>query len=120
MTIILIILCIAEYIYQMKIGNNEMYIYRFSFIASRLYIPLELYRLITYMFLHGSILHLSGNMLFLWIFGDNVEDRLGHLRFLEFYLLGGITAALVQGGVSFINSVLFSISQFFLPGVGIR
>jgi len=46
--------------------------------------------LISYQFLHGGILHLLSNMLFLWVFGDNVEDALGHLRFLAFYLLCGV------------------------------
>jgi membrane associated rhomboid family serine protease len=50
----------------------------------------------TSMFMHASILHIGGNMLFLWIFGNNVEDRLGRLPFLAFYLLGGIVAALTQ------------------------
>lgn len=48
------------------------------------------------MFLHGNLLHLAGNMLFLWIFGDNLEDMLGHLRFLGFYLMSGIGAAVLQ------------------------
>ena len=48
------------------------------------------------MFLHGGLLHVGGNMLFLWIFGDNVEDRMGHGRFLVFYLLCGVAAALAQ------------------------
>ena len=48
---------------------------------------------ITSMFLHGGWLHLLGNMWYLWIFGDNVEDRLGHVRFLLFYLIAGIVAA---------------------------
>jgi membrane associated rhomboid family serine protease len=47
-------------------------------------------------FLHGGFMHIGGNMLFLWIFGDNVEDRMGHLRFLLFYLLCGIFATLVH------------------------
>ena len=51
--------------------------------------------LITYMFLHGSIWHLIGNMLFLWVFGDNVEDALGHVRYLAFYLLCGIAGGLL-------------------------
>lgn len=50
-------------------------------------IPLTL---ITSMFLHGSLLHISGNMLYLWVFGDNVEDRLGHFRYLLFYLATGV------------------------------
>jgi membrane associated rhomboid family serine protease len=50
----------------------------------------------TSMFLHGSLFHVAGNMLFLWIFGDNVEDHLGHFRYLLFYLGSGIVAALAQ------------------------
>jgi membrane associated rhomboid family serine protease len=50
----------------------------------------------TSMFVHGGLAHLAGNMLFLWIFGDNVEDRLGHGRFLGFYLLCGVAAAMAQ------------------------
>ena len=48
------------------------------------------------MFVHGGLMHVAGNMLYLWIFGDNVEDRMGHGRFLAFYLLCGIGAALAQ------------------------
>jgi membrane associated rhomboid family serine protease len=51
----------------------------------------------TAMFLHGGFFHLAGNMLYLWIFGDNVEDRLGHGRFVAFYLICGAIAALAQG-----------------------
>jgi membrane associated rhomboid family serine protease len=52
--------------------------------------------LVTSMFLHGGWMHLLGNMLYLWIFGNNVEDSMGHLRFVAFYLLCGIAAALAQ------------------------
>jgi membrane associated rhomboid family serine protease len=52
--------------------------------------------LITSMFLHGSWSHIIGNMLYLWIFGDNIEDQLGHGRFLVFYLLSGVVAAVGQ------------------------
>jgi membrane associated rhomboid family serine protease len=48
------------------------------------------------MFLHGSLLHLAGNMLFLWIFGNNIEDSMGRLRFVAFYLLGGLAALAAQ------------------------
>jgi membrane associated rhomboid family serine protease len=51
---------------------------------------------LTSQFLHGGILHLAGNMLFLWVFGDNIEDELGHAPFLGFYLLSGIAAGLAQ------------------------
>jgi membrane associated rhomboid family serine protease len=50
--------------------------------------------LLTYMFFHADVFHLVGNMLFLWVFGDNVEDAMGHLRFLFFYLACGVFAAL--------------------------
>ena len=50
----------------------------------------------TAMFMHGGLMHLLGNMLYLWIFGDNVEDRVGHARFVLFYLICGAVAALAQ------------------------
>jgi len=56
--------------------------------------------LFTSMFLHAGLLHLAGNMLYLWIFGDNVEDRMGHIPYLIFYLAGGVFAALAH---AFIN-----------------
>jgi len=56
----------------------------------------EAYTLISYMFFHGDIWHLLGNMVFLWVFGDNVEDAVGHLKFLFFYLACGVIAGLVH------------------------
>jgi membrane associated rhomboid family serine protease len=56
----------------------------------------EGYTLVTYMFLHGGVIHLSSNMLFLWVFGDNVEDAMGHLKFLAFYLICGVAAGLAH------------------------
>lgn len=55
---------------------------------------------VTYAFLHGDVWHLAGNMLFLWVFGDNVEDALGHVRFLIFYLLCAAAGALFHGLVN--------------------
>lgn len=66
-------------------------------------------KLLTYMFLHGSILHLIGNMIFLFVFGDNVEDAMGHVRFILFYLMCGIFAALT-------HSVLTTSPQVPLVG----
>ena len=56
----------------------------------------EGYTLLTYMFLHGDIFHLSSNMLFLWVFGDNVEDAMGHVKYLVFYLICGVAAGLAH------------------------
>ena len=56
----------------------------------------EWYTLVSSMFLHGGWLHILGNMWFLWIFGNNVEDSMGHFRFLVFYVLGGLAAAGLQ------------------------
>ena len=55
-----------------------------------------LHGLFTSMFLHGGFMHIAGNMLFLWIFGDNLEDAFGHLPFLGFYLASGLAAAVIQ------------------------
>ncbi len=52
--------------------------------------------LFTSMFMHGGIAHIAGNMLFLWIFGDNIEDRLGHIRYIVFYLICGLAASLAH------------------------
>jgi membrane associated rhomboid family serine protease len=65
--------------------------------------------LLTSMFLHGGWGHLFGNMLFLWVFGDNIEHRIGHLRFLLFYLATGITAGLAH---------IFFNSNSYVPTVG--
>jgi len=59
--------------------------------------PVSVYlTLFTSMFMHGSIMHIAGNMLFLWIFGDNIEDRLGHVRYVIYYLLCGVLASLAH------------------------
>ena len=60
------------------------------------YTPFVYLTLITSMFMHGGIAHIAGNMLFLWIFGDNIEDRLGHVRYAIFYLLCGVIASLAH------------------------
>ena len=58
--------------------------------------PIIYLTLITSMFMHGGLLHIGGNMLYLWIFGDNVEHRFGHFWFLIFYLVSGLTASFAQ------------------------
>jgi membrane associated rhomboid family serine protease len=56
----------------------------------------EMMTIFTSMFMHAGLAHLGGNMLYLWIFGDNVEDRLGHFQYLVFYLVGGVAASLIH------------------------
>jgi membrane associated rhomboid family serine protease len=58
------------------------------------------YRFLSYMFVHASVLHLFGNMVFLFVFGDNVEDALGHVRFIVFYLICGVFAGAVHSAVT--------------------
>jgi membrane associated rhomboid family serine protease len=55
--------------------------------------------ILTSMFMHGGLLHIAGNMLFLWIFGNNIEDSMGPVRFIAFYLLGGVAAVLAQTAI---------------------
>jgi membrane associated rhomboid family serine protease len=65
-------------------------------LAPQLAMADPLVTLVSYQFLHGGFMHLAGNMLYLWVFGDNVEDAMGHARFLLFYLVCGVLAALAQ------------------------
>jgi membrane associated rhomboid family serine protease len=68
------------------------------------------------MFMHGGLAHIFGNMLFLWIFGDNIEDRMGHVRYLIFYLVCGILASLAH----VFTSIMFSTnpSSLLIPSLG--
>lgn len=90
------------FFYQLSLGDQlEPFIFTYGLIPVR-FLSLgqpffdRLSPLFTAMFLHGGWFHILGNMLYLWIFGDNVEDRLGHFRYLLFYILSGFGAALVQ------------------------
>src|SRR5215468_2589154 len=76
--------------------------------------PISVYlTLLTSMFLHGGIAHILGNMWFLWIFGDNVEDTLGHIRYLLFYLVCGVLASLAH-----VASVLVFHNNPYIPSLG--
>ncbi len=89
----IIALNIIVYIYHYFIyPDPQEFIYNYGFIPSHF----DFFKIITSMFLHGGFFHLFSNMLFLFIFGDNVEDVLGHFRFLFFYILWGVSAALLQ------------------------
>jgi membrane associated rhomboid family serine protease len=102
-TVSIIIICTLIFIREISMPQIqlEQFVRDYGLVPSVLFnenIPLlyRLSRIFTSMFLHGSFAHLIGNMLYLWIFGNNIEDRLGHLRFLIFYLLCGIAAGLAQ------------------------
>ena len=94
MTIALIVVNTVVFLYQLSLGarrGNDFILY-FGLIPA----AFSWVSVLTSMFLHGGLLHVGANMLYLWIFGDNVEDRMGHGRFLAFYLLCGLAAALAQ------------------------
>jgi membrane associated rhomboid family serine protease len=107
-SITLIVLCVLAFLWQLSHGarGGQAVVYSLGLIPSVLFginqLPAELatvpptVTIFTSMFLHGGWMHLIGNMLFLWIFGDNVEDAMGHGRFIIFYVLCGVAAALAQ------------------------
>jgi len=84
-------------------GRFENIVYEHGLIPASLFDGIqfsEIVDIFTSMFMHGGWMHLAGNMLYLWIFGDNIEDRLGHIGYLVFYLAGGVAAALLQVVIS--------------------
>jgi membrane associated rhomboid family serine protease len=92
-TILLIVVNVLVFLFEMSLGDSlDLFLATWALVPARF----SLVTLVTSMFLHGGLMHVGGNMLFLWIFGDNVEDRMGHGRFLVFYLLCGAAAALAQ------------------------
>ena len=114
----IILLCAAVFIYELAIGDSErlIFFYRYGLIPNEVAHGINYDLLITYpgtytdiatpipnwatiftsMFIHGDWLHFAFNMLFLWVFGDNIEDRFGHFRYLLFYLAAGAAAAGLQ------------------------
>ncbi|HEX5835860.1 MAG TPA: rhomboid family intramembrane serine protease [Pyrinomonadaceae bacterium] len=77
--------------------------------------PLSVYlTLFTSMFMHGGIAHIAGNMLFLWIFGDNIEDRLGHVRYFFFYVVCGLIASLAH----VFTTAMFDQNSLQIPSLG--
>ena len=107
-TVGLIAACILVFWWQASLGAKagSYAVYSYGFIPAVLFGDAELpadvavvpaaATLLTSMFLHGGLMHLAGNMLYLWVFGNNIEDNLGHVRFLVFYLLCGVAAAFAQ------------------------
>jgi membrane associated rhomboid family serine protease len=93
-TVAIIIVNALIFLYQLTLPEPALQL----FVGAYAVVPSHFHpaTLITSQFLHGGVLHVGGNMLYLWIVGDNVEDRLGHVRFLVFYLFAGIAAAMLQ------------------------
>jgi rhomboid family protein len=90
-----------------ELSGGDAFIEKWAFVPSRfLANPAgDMLTLFTSMFMHAGWVHLGGNMLYLWIFGDNVEDRFGHVKFLVFYLLCGLAATFAQLAFSIGSSV---------------
>ncbi len=105
-TVALIAACVLAFLWQTAAANPEEVFLLYGLVPGLLTGSAELgpgeaevaplVTILTSMFLHGGFMHLAGNMLYLWIFGDNIEDALGHGRFLLFYLLCGTVAAMAQ------------------------
>lgn len=124
---ILIAINIFVYVYYQKLGQNDDFTLSFATIPAEVLTgkdittkaglgvtpqPVQL-TLITSMFMHGGLAHLLGNMMYLWIFGDNVEDALGHVKYLFFYLLCGLLASLSQ-----VFSTVFFGQNLLIPSLG--
>ena len=104
-TYALIVLNILFFI--VELNGGDAFIEKWAFVPSRFMAnPAgDFVTLFTAMFMHGGWLHLGGNMLYLWIFGDNVEDRFGHIKYLVFYLLCGLAATFAQLAFSLSSNI---------------
>ena len=96
----LIAINIIVFIFQFMLGSyQEQFIYQFALIPSEITSSLSFDNVtdvFTSMFMHAGLAHIGGNMLYLWIFGDNVEDRLGSVKYLFFYIIGGVVASIAH------------------------
>jgi len=95
-TYILIVLNVIFFI--VELNGGDPFVMQWAFVPTRFLANpvVESPTLFTSMFMHAGLLHIGGNMLYLWIFGDNVEDRFGHVKFLIFYLICGLAATGLQ------------------------
>lgn len=113
---IIIFLCLVVFLFQIFSHNNQELIFYFGFKPASLFNTyydspsfFPLFTIFTSMFMHGGWLHFLGNMLYLWIFSDNIEDKLGKKKFILFYFLAGIVAAITQ---------YFGDTNSFIPMIG--
>lgn len=100
MTYLLILVNVLVFLFQLMLGSNsEAFVYQFALIPADVTSLLSLgaiFNIFTSMFMHAGLAHIGGNMLYLWIFGDNVEDRLGSFKYLIFYVIGGVVASVTH------------------------
>ncbi len=103
LTILIIIINIVVFVYEISLTPEELtiFVHNYGLIPTDI-IEFRFDKVITSMFIHGGFFHLLGNMLFLWIFGNNVEDALGKFKFIIFYLSSGFGAALLQSSITLI------------------
>jgi membrane associated rhomboid family serine protease len=111
----LIIINVLVFIFQLSMGIGlDRFIFTYGLVPARYSLPetglqfslqQQAFSFLSFMFLHGGFLHLIGNMWFLYIFGDNVEDRLGHVRYLVFYILCGLMSGLFHLAVNWTSQV---------------
>jgi membrane associated rhomboid family serine protease len=142
---LLIAINILVFVFLQQLGTNEKFTYAFSTVPQEIVsgrdvrtpdrvvqhpvtgqeilvpglqpTPFSVYlTLLISMFMHGGIAHIAGNMLFLWIFGDNVEDRMGHIRYLIFYLVCGVLASLAHVFTTAIFAT--DVSSMLIPSLG--
>lgn len=99
-TLAIIATCVLVFLYEFFLPEREFirFISTFALIPATVSLaqPASLIPFVTSIFLHGGILHIASNMLFLWVFGDNIEADLGKIKFFLFFIIGGIIAAFVQ------------------------
>lgn len=98
---LIIALNIVVFIMELGAYNTDTFISQYAFTPAQfsLFSPAAYVHIFSAMFMHGSLMHILGNMWFLHIFGDNIEDEFGHMRYALFYLIGGVVATLVQYAV---------------------
>ena len=109
-TITIILLCISVFLYQLSLDNidNNNFILEFGMKPASLFakglpennIFFAGFTIFSSMFMHGSFFHLAGNMLFLWIYGNNIEDSMGTVKFIFFYAFCGLAAAFLQAFIT--------------------
>lgn len=107
-TYVIIALNVIVFVLLQGLGGNDAFTYAYSLVPKEVMTGVDIttpplqptpsiyFTLLSSMFMHGDIMHIFGNMLFLWIFADNIENRIGHIRFTIFYLICGFAAAFGQ------------------------